>query len=70
MWICEKLELIKNIDNEPKGHWEAVNDLLEELTGHHKRATIIKLKDKATRKIAKTTRESVKIFYHYFKHNV
>ena len=39
--------MIENLDNEPIGHWDDINNIVARLTCHHKKAIIIIMKDKS-----------------------
>ena len=61
---------IELLNQNPKAHWEAVNKLLNGISGHHKQATVVNMKDPITGKTAKTSQENEKIFATHLEHNV
>ena len=69
-WIDQQLRRIEAIDTDPSAHWDDLNQLTLGLTGHHKKATIIKMVDKSTKKKATSAKENAEIFSKHFEHNV
>jgi hypothetical protein len=65
-WLGIKITEIENLDQDPRSAWKAIREINDGFSGHHKKATIIKMR-KPDGTLAKNEQENAQVFLSHFE---